>query len=140
MHSLPEAIMEVIKPIYEDLSAPALLRRCLHGKTQNPNESVNNVIWTRLPKTTFVGFQTLKLGTTDAVLSFNEGSYAKLNVMDRLGIKPGRFMVEGLTDLDKNRIKKADKEVQQENKKKRIKIRLMRKSTNEEADYCPGGF
>ncbi|KAG8292029.1 hypothetical protein J6590_108603 [Homalodisca vitripennis] len=132
--------MEEIKPIYKDLSAPALLKRCLHGKTQNPNESINSVIWNRLPKTTFVGIQTLKLGVCDAVLSFNEGAMAKVNVLERLCIQPGRFMVEGLQQIDSNRVKKADKEVQEENKKKRIKRRIGKKSKNEEDDYCPGGF
>lgn len=79
------------------LSAPTLLKRCLHGKTQNPNESINSIIWNRLPKTTFVGIHTLKLG--DAVLSLKEGAIAKVNVLDRLGMKLGRFMVEGLKEL-----------------------------------------
>ena len=37
-HGLPLAVMEAIKPIYRDLSQPDLLKKCLHGKTQNVNE------------------------------------------------------------------------------------------------------
>ncbi|KAG8329908.1 hypothetical protein J6590_075840 [Homalodisca vitripennis] len=48
-------------------------------------------------------------------------------------------MVEGLQQIDSNRVKKADKEVQEENKKKRIKRRIGKKSKNEEDDYCPAG-
>lgn len=55
---IAEAIMNCVKPMYEDLSKVILLERCLHGKTQNPNERLIGVIWQRLPKTVFVGFQT----------------------------------------------------------------------------------
>lgn len=140
-NSLPKSVMEIIKPIYKDLSCPSLLKKCLHGKTQNPNESINSVIWSRLSKTTFVGIQTLNLGVADAVLCFNEGSVAKVNVLQRIGIKAGRFTIEGLLDIDRNRIRKADKEVQEENKKKRVRRRLQGKRKNEDSeDYCPGGF
>ncbi|GFU48789.1 uncharacterized protein TNCV_4468391 [Trichonephila clavipes] len=45
-----------------DLANPELLKKCLHGGTQNPNESVNNVIWSRVPKKTFVQLEVLSLG------------------------------------------------------------------------------
>ncbi|GFW85828.1 uncharacterized protein TNCV_854771 [Trichonephila clavipes] len=44
-----------------DLYDPTLLRKCLHGKTQNPNESVNETIWTLIPRSTFAEIKTLKL-------------------------------------------------------------------------------
>lgn len=85
--------MKVIKPIYKGLSDPALLKTCLHGKTQNSNESINSVIWNRLPKTIFVAIQTLKLGVSDAILCFNEGVVGKVNVLERLGrYKVGMIM------------------------------------------------
>lgn len=40
-HTLPEAVMTSIKPVYRDLTQPALLSKCLHGRTQNVNESLN---------------------------------------------------------------------------------------------------
>ncbi|GFW16480.1 uncharacterized protein TNCV_443551 [Trichonephila clavipes] len=50
-----------------------LLKKCLHGRTQNPNESFNKCIWERIPKTVFVGIETLKFGVMDAVICFNDG-------------------------------------------------------------------
>lgn len=91
--------MEEVRPTFEDLSDEKLLKRCLHGKTQNPNESLNGVIWTRLPKTVFVGINVLKLGATDAVLCFNEGSIAKTNVISVLVFQRGKFMIEGLVTI-----------------------------------------
>ena len=43
---LPEIVSNEIKHIfsYKDLGNEELLSKCLHGKTQNTNESINNVI------------------------------------------------------------------------------------------------
>lgn len=141
-NSLAEPIMLAIKPIYEDLTDVGLLRRCLHGKTQNPNESFNSCIWQRVKKTGFVGLRTLQLGVSDAVIAFNEGSIAKANVLDRIGINPGKFTLETLRTIDNIRIQKADKEAQEGNKKKRVKRRLLKRKREDEdtGDYCPGGF
>jgi hypothetical protein len=45
------SVMDAIKPLFGDLASVNLLKGCLHGKTPNPNESLNSVIWTRIPKT-----------------------------------------------------------------------------------------
>ena len=37
-------IYNIIKPIFEDLSSSELLSKCLHAKTQNTNEALNNII------------------------------------------------------------------------------------------------
>ncbi|GFU76610.1 uncharacterized protein TNCV_1272591 [Trichonephila clavipes] len=50
-NNLHEAVSKAIKPIFKDLSHLKLLRRCLGGKTQNPNESLNSLIWKYSPKT-----------------------------------------------------------------------------------------
>lgn len=50
---LPQAVMEVIKPTFRDLADENLLKKCHHGNTQNPNESLNNVIWSIIQKRCF---------------------------------------------------------------------------------------
>lgn len=84
----------------------------------------------------------MKLGATDAVLCFNDGSIAKVNVLERLSFRPGKLMVEGLMKIDEERIQKADKEVREENKKKRVRRRLMmrKREDSDSAEYCPGAF
>ena len=72
-----QAIMEEIKPIFRDLSNPELLKKCLHGRTRNPNESLNHVIWSRVPKAVFVTLPTLQLGVYDGVATFNDGNIAR---------------------------------------------------------------
>ena len=48
--TLPISIRDLIKPIFIDLSSDELLSKCLHGRTQNANESLNQVIWKRCPQ------------------------------------------------------------------------------------------
>ena len=37
-------IFKLIKPVFMELSDDELLKKCIHGKTQNTNESLNGVI------------------------------------------------------------------------------------------------
>ena len=67
---LPLNFIKYVKPIFNDLSQESLLRKCLHGKTQNQNESYNALIWERLPKGTYVSITQLRLGSYDAVAHF----------------------------------------------------------------------
>ena len=80
-----------VKPIYKNLSDDKLLSMCLHGLTQNANESFNVMTWERVPKSRFVGYEKLKFGIFDAVASFNIGSKSSLQIMEKLGLTPGRF-------------------------------------------------
>jgi hypothetical protein len=50
--------MDAIKPVFRDLGSVNFLKRCVHGETQKPNESLNSIIWTRIPKTIFVRLDT----------------------------------------------------------------------------------
>lgn len=59
---LPSNIMNELRPTFKALSDPELLSKCLKGKTQNPNESLNNVIRSRVPKRIFVSLDTLNFG------------------------------------------------------------------------------
>ncbi|KAJ8891761.1 hypothetical protein PR048_004314 [Dryococelus australis] len=84
---LPRVMVDEMKPIFSDLSESELLKKCLHGRTQNPNESVNNVIWNRLPQITFIGVRTLHFAV--------------------LGFPPGRHYVQAMKRLDGYRIDEA---------------------------------
>ncbi|GFT17511.1 uncharacterized protein TNCV_4807531 [Trichonephila clavipes] len=48
---VPIAVMDEIKPIIVELSAPKLLKKCVGGKTQNANELFNSTVWKYCPKT-----------------------------------------------------------------------------------------
>ena len=60
---MPMVIHQLIKPIFTDLSNETLLsKKCLHGKTQNANESINNIIWTKCSKNIYVLRNILQMG------------------------------------------------------------------------------
>ena len=67
------AIMEDIKPIFQELSNPEMLRKCLHGMTQNCNESFNGFIWQQCPKTTFTARKILEISAYSSILNHNDG-------------------------------------------------------------------
>jgi hypothetical protein len=54
--------------VFRDLASVHLPKRCLRGKTQNRNGSLNSAIWTRITRTLFVRLDTLKFGVYNAGL------------------------------------------------------------------------
>ena len=66
--NLPEWIHDIIEPIFVSLSCDELLKKCLHGQTQNPNATLNKVIWTKCPKNMFVHKNLLEMGVHSVIL------------------------------------------------------------------------
>ena len=124
---LPDQIIALIKPIYARLSNDDVLKKCLDGKTQNQNESINGMIWNRLPKTVFVGADVLNFGAYDAVAHFNIGNKAAENIISELGLTPGHFFTESLRKGDTLRVKKAGHRNTPEVKKRRKILRGQKK-------------
>lgn len=94
--AIPDAVAQIIKPVYEELSKDELLEKCLHGKTQNSNECFNNSLWRMAPKTDFSGLATLELSTHLAVLKYNEGMSAVTRVASE---QPGRHSTKLAKEL-----------------------------------------
>ena len=42
---LPSSLKDLLLPVYTGLGDPALLKRCLSGKTSNCNESFHSTVW-----------------------------------------------------------------------------------------------
>ena len=106
---IPEWIKNLIFPIIKYLQSDESLSKCLHGATQNANESLNGIIWSRVPKRTFVGKSTLEMGTYSAVLSYNDGAKGVLDVLSQFGLH-GKS-TEILSSLqNKDRVKQMKRE------------------------------
>ncbi|GFW70304.1 uncharacterized protein TNCV_5131301 [Trichonephila clavipes] len=101
---LPNAVLNTVKTTYMDLCDQSLLEKCLHGKTQNANESFNGVLWSIIPKETFVELLTLQFGAFLAVLQFNDGSKGILSMLEYLHIPMGYFFLKGFSKVDDERI------------------------------------
>ena len=84
-------IHELVKPIFKDLSSNDLVSRCLHGKTQNANEALNNIIWRKCPKGDFVEKDLLECAVNSTVLQFNEGQgpYGICDFLKHFGFTAG---------------------------------------------------
>lgn len=142
-NSIPVAVMEAIKPVFRPLANPDLLKRCLHGKTQNVNESFNNVLWTRVPKNVFVGRKTLEIGAYDALITFSDGNIGRLEVLKQLGFTDyGVNTLKALKQAGQERLRKAELSTKEMTKEARIKKRRKRLETEEDRNshYNPGAF
>lgn len=106
---LPKDVLNKVKPTYMELCSASLLEKCLHGKTQNANESFNGVLWKRVPKNNFVGLDTFRCGAWDAVVQFNEGFHGLLRVFKVLGVDPGVHTTAGYAVLDLDRKQDASR-------------------------------
>ena len=88
---LPLPVSMKLKAIFEELSNEKLLQMCLHGLTQNQNESFNATIWERIPKTCFVSRTQLEFAVNDAVTNFNIGRKSSVVIFENLRMIPGRY-------------------------------------------------
>ena len=64
------------------------LEKCLHGKTQNANESFNGTICQRIPKNTFVTLPDLEFGVCGGVAQCNIRLKASVLIYEKLNFIP----------------------------------------------------
>ncbi|GFY00915.1 CCHC-type domain-containing protein [Trichonephila clavipes] len=101
---LPNKIINQIKPTYLKLCNETLLKKCLHGKTQNCNESYNNILWNIVPKNIFTGLETFRLGALLALILYNSGYAGILSVIRNVNGSLPESVAQELLKFDKQRI------------------------------------
>ncbi|GFX72706.1 uncharacterized protein TNCV_4063011 [Trichonephila clavipes] len=101
---LPNKILNQIKPTYLKLCNETLLKKCLHGKTQNCNESYNNILWNIVPKNIFIGLETFRLGALLALILYNSGYAGILSVIRNVNGSLPESVAQELLKFDKQRI------------------------------------
>lgn len=145
-HFLDVDIRKELLPIYNDLCRDEMLSKCLHGKTQNANESYNGMIWNRVPKHTHVGLTNLSFGVYDAIAHFNYGQKATIDVFHALNIAPGTNTTRGCMTANRNRKRQRAYKLLESTKKRRKILRHDKKTRQDncieqEGDtYEAGGF
>ena len=125
--ALPEDVVDVIKPICEDLSNDDLLERCLGAFNQNNNESLNAVIWKFAPKTLFSGTSVIHTAANIATVLFNDGHMGLLNILEELDISIGETLYQYCQRIDEERIRKAERRAQQSTHEDRLKKKTRKK-------------
>ncbi|GFX44544.1 uncharacterized protein TNCV_4713701 [Trichonephila clavipes] len=101
---LPNKIINQIKPTYLKLCNETLLKKCLHGKTQNCNESYNNILWNIVPKNIFIGLETFRLCALLALILYNSGYAGILSVIRNVNGSLPESVAQELLKFDKQRI------------------------------------
>ena len=144
--NIPEWIHQIIRPTFMSLADETLLSKCLHGQTQNANESINQVIWAKCPKTVSVEKPTLELGGYSAILQFNDGALGVENVFNHFGLGEGRCFIAASTQKSDNSVRWAEKK-SVAGKKQRKRIRKIKKGFADDEkeketieSYVCGGF
>ncbi|GFW13774.1 transposable element Tcb2 transposase [Trichonephila clavipes] len=86
------------------LSHPALLKKCLGGKTQNPNESLNSLIWKFCPKTIGSRLQIAEIAANLETSVFNDENQILITILEKFGLKINRNVCVPLAERDNRRI------------------------------------
>ena len=125
-------ISELAKPILVQLSSDELLSKCLDGKTQNQNESINGTIWNRIPKNIFSDLVFWSL-------------VSAVKIFKQVNLDPGEYSFLGMRKLNEEQIAKADCKGKEVNKKKRKMLQGLKKKGDklkqkEGTLYQPGAF
>ena len=144
--TLPVAVAQKMVPLFNRLTDAKLLQRCVRGKTQNPNESLHNLIWRLCPKTKYVGKNTITNAVCMAICQFSAGSSFREALCKVLGFAPGIYLEEGSMKKDIRRIKNAEKASGEKAKAKRKKLKyckVTKEKQNKKKEgktYEPGSF
>ena len=104
---LSDNIIGHVKPIYQDLVKPEVLKKCLHGKKQNQNESFNSLIWEPAPKSRYCGLEKLEFAVYDAVANFNDGRQATLDIFKMLNVDSGHNTISACSSFNIKRRRSA---------------------------------
>ena len=124
--SLPLWIHNLLKPIFIDLSSENLLKKCLHGQTQNTNECLNSIVWSRYPKNIFVSRTTFEMGINSAVLHFNDGTNGVKEVLHSFGLY-GCITSKASRIHNLKRVREMEKKSTDKVKKRRKTLRTIKK-------------
>ena len=69
--TIPNKAASLFLNVFQKLSDPALIERCLLGASQNQNESFNSLIWNRCPKTEFCSSTVVSIAVDLGVMTYN---------------------------------------------------------------------
>ncbi len=125
-NTLPPDIGSRLVPVFQRLSDEKLIQRCSRKKTQNPNESLHQLIWKICPKSIYVGRRTLSTAVALATCQFSMGATFKVLLFNLLGMEAGQSVKRYLNEKDAARVKLAEKASSEVAKKHRKKLKYQK--------------
>ena len=105
---LPPVFLAVLKPVYMTLSDDNLLKRCVLGATQNANECINGIVWSRCHKQKHHGSKSVHCAVASSVLQFHCGAASRLVIMEKLLIPGGEYTSKSSASKDRKCVSTAD--------------------------------
>ena len=142
---LPIPLRKKLESIFRELSTPELLAKCLHGQTQNNNESLNGVIWKRCPKDIYVSRPVLEMSVSSAVISFTSGKRGLFDVYHHCDLQPGPYTELYCYLDDASKVIRGNIKSSTSTKKRRKTLRSIAKGyvdkeAEERPSYSSGAF
>ena len=67
-------------------------------------ECFNAQVWRKAPKSLYLGMDNIKIADFDAITCFNDGYQSRLNIFNELEFEPGFDTLEGLVELDREKV------------------------------------
>ena len=124
--TIPPDVGKKLVPIFQRLADERLLKRCQRNKTQNPNESLHQLIWKLAPKAIYTGKNTLETAVTLALCQFSMGRSFQHLLCNLVGFDAGKFLQQNSISADKKRLKKAEIASSFQAKKRRKELKFSR--------------
>ncbi len=145
---LPRDASQILLPLFERLTKPDLLERCMSLGMSNANESLHAVIWRRAPKAVFSSRKTVDIAVALEIVQFNKGAQMLIDattaVVPQAG--PSRQLSALAVKMDHERLRQADAAATLESKSSRkrralLKVQADDKQAEEEGHlYNPGAW
>lgn len=118
--------LQRVKDVYTRLTTDVMMKRCLQGFTQNPNESFHSRIWLYSPKHLPTTKRKLEFAVAQATSEYNTG-HLDSNIYLAMGLP--------LTTIVEKYLRRKDKKMDIPLKKKMRNRRLQK-----ELDYEAGSY
>ena len=129
----------ILTKIFQELSNEELLRKCIHGETQNANEPLNDIIWMKCPKKVFVERAILQLCVNSAILQFNEGQFGIVKVFKKLGVLSGVSFNIISDQVNRHSIQNSINKASDNTKAKRKQLKAIKKGLLDKELHKEGG-
>ena len=122
-HHLEPVFLDVLEPLYINrLASFELLSQCLPGVTQNVLESINSILWQKVPKHKFHGTKRVHIGACSTVICYNHGATGKFSVLTLMYLPLFHNALEVARGKDQQQLKRLEQIPQKVEERKKRKI------------------
>ena len=106
-HHLQSVFLDILKPLYTNrLASFELLPHCLPGVTQNVLESINSILWQKVPKHKFHGTKRVHVDACSTVIYYNQGLTGKFSVLTLMSLPLFHNALEVARGKDQQQLKR----------------------------------